>query len=352
VVRTRLKGVSNPIDFVTLDTDAFEYGGVEQVAPGIRRIIAKNPSKFTYHGTGTYILGEGDVTVIDPGPNLDSHRDALGAALSGETVRTILVTHCHADHSPLAAWLHAETGAPTVAFGPHDRPGAEPWDIGEDPEGFGIAPPSDDAEPDADAAEEDGAAAEVKIEESTDHAFTPDVVVNTGDLAASGSFASTSWMVTALHTPGHTSNHTCFAFDDGTTTSLFTGDHVMGWSTTVVSPPDGDMAAYFESLRVVAGRSDDVLIPTHGAPVTDPQAYVRQLIAHREVREQQIVDAIRGGLTTVQDMVTTLYAAVRVELHKPASRSVLAHLVKLVDDGVITTEQPGKPRLDSVYAAI
>jgi len=342
--------VSNPIDFVTLDSDAFEYGGVEQVAPGIRRIIAKNPSKFTYHGTGTYIIGHGDVAVIDPGPNLDSHRDALGSALSDETVRTILVTHCHADHSPLAAWLHAETGAPTVAFGPHDRPGAEPWDIGEDPDGFGIAPLSDQP---ADETDDDGDDdAEVKIEESTDHAFTPDIVVDTGDRAASGSFATTSWTATALHTPGHTSNHTCFAFDDGTTTSLFTGDHVMGWSTTVVSPPDGDMAAYFESLRVVAGRSDDVLIPTHGAPVTDAQTYVRQLIAHREAREQQIVDAIRGGLTSVQDIVTTLYAAVRVELHKPAARSVLAHLVKLVDDGIIATGQSEHPRLDSVYAAI
>jgi glyoxylase-like metal-dependent hydrolase (beta-lactamase superfamily II) len=350
VARTRLAGVSNPIEFVTLDRDAFDYGGVQQVAPGIRRVIAKNPSKFTYHGTGTYIIGEGDVAVIDPGPTLDSHRDALVAALTGETVRTVLVTHCHADHSPLAAWLHAESGAPTVAFGPHDRPDAEPWDIGQDPEGFGVAPPSDEPEPADETVE--SADPEVKIEESTDHAFVPDIVVGTGDLAASGSFGSTAWTARALHTPGHTSNHTCFAFDDGATTSLFTGDHVMGWSTTVVSPPDGDMAAYFESLRVVAGRSDDVLIPTHGAPVTDAQAYVRQLIAHREAREQQIVDAIRGGLTTIQDIVTTLYAAVRVELHQPASRSVLAHLVKLVDDGVIVIDHSGKPRLDSAYAAL
>ena len=115
-------GVSNPIDFVSLDKDAFAYGAVEQLAPGIRRVIAKNPSKFTYHGTGTYIVGEGDVAVVDPGPQIDTHRDALAAALNGETVRTILVTHCHADHSPLASWLHGETGAPTVAFGPHDRP--------------------------------------------------------------------------------------------------------------------------------------------------------------------------------------------------------------------------------------
>jgi glyoxylase-like metal-dependent hydrolase (beta-lactamase superfamily II) len=345
--------VSSRIDFVTLDSDAFEYGGVDEIAPHVRRVIAKNPSKFTYHGTGTYIIGRGDVAVVDPGPTLDAHRDALAAALDGETVRSILVTHCHADHSPLAAWLRAESGAPTIAFGPHDRPGAATWDIGTDPEGFGVAPIPDE---DAVGSDDTGAVhqaevreiEEVKIEESTDHDFVPDHSVETGDLAALGD----GWSVTALHTPGHTSNHTCFALDADGVRTLFTGDHVMGWSTTVVSPPDGDMAAYFESLRVVAGRSDDVAIPTHGAPIPNPQTYVRQLIAHREDRERQIVDAVRRGLTTIPDMVTELYAAVRVELHKPASRSVLAHLVKLVDDGVIVLNGRGRPRLDSVFAAV
>ena len=334
--------MTTPIDFVTLDADAFEYGGVDEILPGVRRVIAKNPSKFTYHGTGTYIVGRGDVAVIDPGPTIDAHRDALAAALDGETVRAILVTHCHADHSPLAAWLRAETGAPTVAFGPHDRPDAEVWDIGEDPEGFGVAPAG--ADDDA-ATAVDESEPEVKIEESTDHAFRPDVEVRTGDVAVTGD----GWTMTALHTPGHTSNHTCFALDDGSARTLFTGDHVMGWSTTVVSPPDGDMAAYFESLRVVAGRSDDVAVPTHGAPIRNPQEYVRQLVVHREEREQQIVDAVRSGLVTIPDIVTTLYAAVRVELHKPAARSVLAHLVKLVDDGVLTTDTAGRPRLDTVF---
>ncbi|MGK0310441.1 MAG: glyoxylase-like metal-dependent hydrolase (beta-lactamase superfamily II) [Minisyncoccia bacterium] len=336
--------MSNSPDFVTLQSDDFEYGEVEQIAPNVRRIIAKNPSKFSYHGTGTYIIGTGDVAVIDPGPRIDSHRDALAAALVGEKVRSILVTHCHADHSPLAAWLRDETGAPTVAFGPHDRPGAEPWDIGTDPEGFGVAAagagdsaaqPDDIAEPD------------VKIEEATDHDFTPDIAVVTGDVAVSGD----GWSMTALHTPGHTSNHTCFALDDGTTRTLFTGDHVMGWSTTVVSPPDGDMNDYFESLRMVAGRDDDIAIPTHGVPIPNPQRFVRQLIAHREAREQQIVDAVRGGLTTIPGIVTTLYAAVRVELHKPAARSVLSHIVKLVDDGVLAHDGAGRPRLDGAYAA-
>lgn len=340
-------------DFVTLDAEAFTYGGVDEVAPNVRRVIAKNPSKFTYHGTGTYIVGTGDVAVIDPGPQLDSHRDALAAALEGERVRAILVTHCHADHSPLAGWLHAESGAPTYAFGPHDRPGAEAWDIGQDPEGFGIAPKADS---DADASGDDAATTEdgePKIEESTDRAFSPDVAVASGEEIVGGS-AGVGWTMHALHTPGHTSNHTCFAMVADGVRTLFTGDHVMGWSTTVVSPPDGDMAAYFESLRQVAGRHDDVAIPTHGSPITSPSRYVSQLIAHREQRERQILEAIRRGLTTVPDIVTELYANVRVELHKPAARSVLSHLVKLVDDGTVAmvdaTDQ--RPRLDTTYAAL
>lgn len=332
--------MSSTIDFVTLDPDEFEYGGVVEVAPNVRRVIAKNPSKFTYHGTGTYIVGHGDVAVIDPGPRLDSHRDALSAALTGERVRSILVTHCHSDHSPLAAWLKVESDAPTVAFGPHDRPGAPTWDIGTDPEGFGEVPATDDANDGND---------EPKVEESTDRAFVPDIAVVTGDVVAGGE----RWTMTALHTPGHTSNHTCFALDDGDTRTLFTGDHVMGWSTTVVSPPDGDMAAYLESLRVVAGRDDHVAIPTHGSPVPSPGRYVEQLIAHRVERERQIVTAVRGGSDNIADLVTALYANVRVELHKPAARSVLSHLVKLVDDGIVAFAGPeARPRLDSTYAAI
>ena len=156
--------------------DDVVYGRVDRVAPMIRRVIAENPSKFTYRGTGTYIVGEGEVAVIDPGPLLDSHRDALAAAVAGERVTAICVTHCHSDHSPLAAWLAEETGAPTIAFGPHPPPEAD----------------------DADA---------VKVEEAVDLAFDPDVRVADGELAASGP----GWTIAGVHTPGHTSNHTCFA---------------------------------------------------------------------------------------------------------------------------------------------
>ena len=320
------------MDFLTLDRDSFTYGSSQPVASLVRRVIAENPSKFTYHGTGTYIGGRdgGDVAVIAPGPRLDSHRDALAAALAGCTVRAILVTHCHADHSPLAAWLAAESGAPTIAFGPH---GDDTWDIGDDP----VVDEPEDAATDG---------AEPVVEETTDRDFVPDVVAATGDVVVSGD----GWSMTALHTPGHTSNHTCFALDDGSARTLFTGDHVMGWSTTVVSPPDGDMAAYLDSLRLVAGRRDDVAIPTHGPPILDPTAFVNDLIEHRLAREAQVLDAVRNGLDTIPAMVDVLYAAVRKELHTPARRSVLAHLVKLTADGSVVSDTP-LPRLDSVYRA-
>jgi glyoxylase-like metal-dependent hydrolase (beta-lactamase superfamily II) len=309
------------IPFVTLADP--RYGEVVQVAPLVRRVIANNPSKFTYHGTGTYIVGEGRVAVIDPGPNDDAHRDALTAALAGQEVTAILVTHCHADHSPLAAWMKEHTGAPTVAHGPHP-PRDE--DIGEVPE---LATVSED-EP-------------VKMEEAVDLAFTPDVRVADGEVAADGP----GWTLRAVFTPGHTSNHTCFAFEEQS--ALFTGDHIMGWSTTVIGPPDGDMRAYLDSLRKVKERGDATFWPTHGAPVTDPAPFIDAFIAHRLDREARVLAALRAGESRIGPIVKQLYADVREELHKPAARSVLAHLVKLIDDGAVAVEGGGPPRLDSTF---
>ena len=310
--------MSGPV-FRTLDE--VEYGRVDLVAPSIRRVIAENPSKFTYRGTGTSIVGHGDVVVIDPGPRLDSHRDALAAALAGERVRGILVTHCHADHSPLAGWLAAETGALTFGYGPHPRP---------DP---ALEPEPDD--PDADTV----------IEESTDHDFVPDHATSRGealDLAP-------GLVVEAVHTPGHTSNHTCWATALDGARVLFSGDHVMGWSTTVVSPPDGDMAAYLDSLQLVIDRADDVLWPTHGPARDDVVEYVTALVEHRRAREAAVLDAVRRGLTTIPDIVAVLYADVRGELHKPAGRSVWAHLMSLVAEGEVEVEGSGFARLDALY---
>jgi glyoxylase-like metal-dependent hydrolase (beta-lactamase superfamily II) len=299
------------IPFVQLHDPA--YGAVVQVSPLVQRVVAHNPSKFTYHGTGTYLVGRpgGDITVIDPGPLLDSHRDALTLALAGRPVRAVLVTHCHSDHSPLAEWLCGHSGAPSVAFGPH-----------------GAVDATDD---------------EIKVEESIDIAFDPDVRVADGDIAAAGS----GFTLRAVHTPGHTSNHLCFELVEER--ALFTGDHVMGWSTTVIAPPDGDMRAYIESLRRVAGRTDATLWPTHGAPVRQPTPFVEALVQHRLQREAQVLDAVRRGIGDITTMVSQLYADVREELHAPASRSVLAHLVKLVDDGMVACD--GTPALSSRFHA-
>ncbi len=335
------------MDFVTLDSDEFTYGVAAEILPGVTRLVAQNPSKFTYRGTGTYIVGDTDVAVIDPGPALDAHRDALATALAGRAVRAILVTHCHADHSPLAAWLHAETGAPTYAFGPHGAATVD-WDIGSLPDEFGRPDPADEAEDDIRSDE----SAEPKVEESTDVDFTPGVEVRTGDEV----FDDGSIRIAAVHTPGHTSNHTCFAMSSTAAgRALFTGDHVMGWSTTVVSPPDGDMAAYMHSLQLVAGRRDDVAIPTHGSPIPNPGRFVGQLVDHRLDRERQVLDAVRRGRSTIPEMVTELYADVRVELHRPAGASVLGHLVKLVSDGLVVVDDgadASRPRLDSSYVAV
>jgi glyoxylase-like metal-dependent hydrolase (beta-lactamase superfamily II) len=229
-----------------------------------------------------------------------------------------------------------------MAFGPH---GDEAWDIGDDPPEL---EPEGSEQPD-ESGTSDGARSPTVVEEATDTAFAPDVECRTADVVADAA----GWRMTALHTPGHTSNHTCFVLDDGERRTIFTGDHVMGWSTTVVSPPDGDMAAYVESLRTVAGRLDDVAIPTHGPPIPHPSEYVQALIDHRLDREAQVLAGVRRGLTTVPGLVLELYADVRQELHKPAARSVLAHLGKLVDEGEVAIEGPEeRPRLDSSFAPI
>ena len=196
---------------------SFEYGRLERVAPGVRRIVARNPSPFTFRGTGTYVVGDGEVAVIDPGPDLDEHVAALLAGLSGEQVTHILITHTHRDHSPAAAALKAATGASTYGFGPHAG----------------------------------GKRGDPAVEEGGDWDFAPDVTVHDGDpIAGSG------WRFEAVHTPGHTSNHLCFALPDQGI--LFSGDHVMGWSTSVIAPPDGDMSAYMASLDKLLVRSDAV----------------------------------------------------------------------------------------------
>jgi glyoxylase-like metal-dependent hydrolase (beta-lactamase superfamily II) len=252
----------------------------------------------------------------------------LIAALKGRNVVGIVVTHCHSDHSPLTEWLHAETNATRYAIGPHKVYEGFVEEDDHDPS-------EDDPEDKKDESEEE--------RETIDVAFSPDVAVLDGEV-----FLSTSeFSLTAVATPGHTSNHLSVAMDVDRT--LFTGDHVMGWSTTVVSPPDGDMRAYFASMQKVIDRTDGILYPTHGGPVTDPQPFLRAYLAHRIEREQNIVLQIAAGNNTIPGIVKVLYATIDKRLHRPARRSVWSHLRKLVEDGVVETVDGGAPRLLGEY---
>lgn len=280
----------------------FEYATAAALSPLVRRVIARNPSPFTFHGTGTYIVGRGDVAVIDPGPDDPVHIDALLTALKGQRVTHILITHTHRDHSPGAALLKQHVTAPTYAFGPHPVTQGGP-----------------------------------AVEEGGDHDFRPDHV-----LADEAVLRGNGWTLTALHTPGHISNHLCFALAEEN--ALFSGDHVMGWSTTVISPPDGNMTDYYKSLRRLLPRGETRYYPTHGAPIEQatvgmgPADFVRALIRHREAREVQIIACLKNAPATIPQMVETMYADVPRSLHKAAARSVLAHLIHMVGDGRVKTD--------------
>lgn len=267
-----------------------------RLTPLVRRVLAPNPGPFTFSGTQTYVVGKGIVAVIDPGPDDPAHIDSIRAATAGETIAFILCTHTHRDHSPGAAPLKALTGAEIV--------GCAPLVL-------------DDSGPRADA--------------SFDRAYAPDRVLADGE-AVSGE----GWTLRALATPGHTSNHLCLALPEEK--ALFTGDHVMGWSTTVVSPPDGDMAAYMASLDLLMGRDDVVYYPAHGEPVTKPQRFVRGLMGHRKQREGQILRFLQKGDGVVPDMVETMYKGLDPRLFPAAGRSVLAHLIDLRDRGVVSED--------------
>ena len=284
----------------------FEYGRPDQVSPLIRRVVARNPGPFTYLGTGTYIVGRGEVVVIDPGPDDPAHLHALLAATAGERVVDILTTHTHSDHSPLAHPLAAATGA-TI----HGLPAP-----GLSSTGF---------------------------EEDDQAGFRPHVLIAPGDRVA-----GPGWTLEAIATPGHASNHMAYALTEEN--ALFPGDHVMGWSTTVVSPPDGDMSAYFDSLERVAARGFATLWPTHGPPVTDPAPFLAAYREHRLSRERQVLHELAAGRTRIGEMVPVLYAAVDKRLHPAAAHSLWAHLIKLVREGRVVAD--GEPALGSEYRLV
>lgn len=286
---------------------AFEYGRVDQVSPRIRRVIAPNPGPFTFHGTGTYIVGEGEVAVIDPGPRLEAHMDALMAAIAGETVRAILITHDHADHAPLAAAFAQKTGAPILGGEPH--PGRQ-------------APPRG-------------------VEEGVDRLYRPDRTPADGER-----IEGPGWTLKALHTPGHTANHICYALEEEH--ALFTGDHVMGWSTTVITPPDGDMTQYYASLGKVMAGGFHTLWPTHGPPVTEPEPFLKAYLNHRLRREQAILAVLARGPSRVDALVEAVYVGLDARLKNAAASSVLAHLLHLLRTGRVVSD--GDPGPDSAFA--
>lgn len=284
-------------------------GNAQAVSPLIQRVVAPNAGPFTAWGTGSYIVGADTVAVIDPGPLRDDHLAALTTALEGKTVSHILVTHTHLDHSPLAGILAEQTGAPVLAFGPHGS-GREAGLAGE------------------------------QVEAGADMDFAPDIRLADGELVEGD-----GWTIEAVHTPGHTSNHLCFALREEQ--ALFTGDHIMGWSTTIISPPDGDMARYMASLDKVLARGEKRLIPCHGPVIDDPEAFIGALINHRQAREAKILTAVRDGIKAVEPIVASVYTDVAKELHPAAARSTLAHLIHLIDQGLV--EANGDAGLDSHY---
>jgi glyoxylase-like metal-dependent hydrolase (beta-lactamase superfamily II) len=280
------------------------------VADGVLRLTAPNPGPFTFHGTNSYIVGRDTLAVVDPGPDDDAHLAAILAAVAGRPVSHIFVSHTHRDHSPLAARLKAETGAAVVAEGPH-RP-ARLLRTGE----------------------------EHALDASGDLAFAPDVRLADGE-----TIEGDGWALTAVLTPGHCANHAAFALEGSGI--LFSGDHVMAWSTTVVAPPDGAMADYMASLDKLLARDDRLLLPGHGGPVKDPPAFMRGLKAHRRMRERAILERIAGGDRLIAEMVPAIYRGIDPRLYGAAALSVLAHLEDLVAGGAVKVD--GELSIDSAF---
>lgn len=286
------------------------HGSFVSVAPHILRVTAPNASAFTFHGTNSYIVGHDTLAVIDPGPDDERHLKTLLDAIAGRPVSHIFVSHTHRDHSPLARRLKAATGALVLAEGPH-RPARE-LAIGE----------------------------VNALDESNDTDFMPDIA-----LPDNAVVDGDGWSIRAVHTPGHAANHAAFSLEN--TGILFSADHVMAWSTSIVAPPDGAMADYMASLERLLERDDRLLLPGHGGPVTQPKAFMRGLKAHRKMRERAIIERLQQGDRTIGDMVRVIYRETDPRLHGAAGLSILAHLEDLVSRGLATTR--GAPAIDGIY---
>ena len=283
---------------------------VDEVVPGVRRVLANNPGPFTFKGTVSYIVGRGQVAIIDPGPLDEAHIAALLDAVRGETVTHIFVTHTHRDHSPAVPKIKAATGALVLAEGPHRA--ARALNIGEAP----------------------------RLDASNDTDFRPDRTLADGEVVTGKGFT-----IEAVTTPGHTANHMAFAFKEANL--LFSGDHVMAWSTPVVAPPDGAMGDYMASLQKLARRSEAIYLPGHGGAVQEAPAFVRHYIAHRQGREASILHRLAKGEADIPTIVRAIYIGLDPRLIKAAGLSVLAHLEDLATRGIVATE--GQPSIEGRY---
>ena len=283
---------------------------VDEAAPGIRRVMADNPGPFTFKGTMSYIVGKGRVAVVDPGPADERHIAALLDAVRGETVTAIFVTHTHRDHSPAVPAIKAATGATVYAEGPHRA--ARPLHIGE----------------------------HNPLDSSGDRDFKPDVALKDGEVVAGD-----GWTIEAVTTPGHTANHMAFAFKEQNT--LFAGDHVMGWATSIVAPPDGAMSDYMASLQKLAKRSEAIYFPGHGPAIHDASRFVNYYILHRKAREASILHRLGKGETDIPTIVRAIYIGIDPRLTGAAGLSVLAHMEDLVTRKLVETD--GAPAIDGMY---
>jgi glyoxylase-like metal-dependent hydrolase (beta-lactamase superfamily II) len=283
---------------------------VECVSALTRRVIAPNPSPFTFTGTCSYIVGQGEVAIIDPGPADARHIEVLLDAIAGETLHSVFVTHTHHDHSPAARVIGNLTGAPIIGCAPYTTP----------------SNPVANGGPNLDA--------------THDASYAPDRVLQDGETLRIGAVT-----IETVATPGHTANHLCFALREER--ALFTGDHVMAWATTVVAPPDGSMRDYFASLERLRERDDAIYWPAHGGSVREPQRYLRALIHHRRQRELAILERLEKGDQTISTIVERIYEGVDPRLHGAAAISVFAHIQELIDRGKVTSEGP--PTLGGRY---
>jgi glyoxylase-like metal-dependent hydrolase (beta-lactamase superfamily II) len=282
----------------------------EEVVPGVRRVMANNPGPFTFKGTISYIVGKGNVAIIDPGPDDPAHIGALLEAVRNESVTHIFVTHTHRDHSPAVPAIKAATGATVYAEGPHRA--ARPLHIGE----------------------------HNPLDASADRDFVPDVALKDGAVVEGD-----GWAIEAITTPGHTANHMCYALKG--TNILFAGDHVMAWATSIVAPPDGAMSDYMASLNKLAKRSETIYLPGHGPAITDAPRFVSYYILHRKAREASILHRLGKGETDIPTIVRAIYIGIDPRLTGAAGLSVLAHLEDLVVRGMVETD--GQPAVDGIY---